>query len=70
MASMRAIDWRSSVAMLKTVYLAVDFDHSESPPHGRSAVEWLERRGITLQSKYTQGRGKAETGSCGSTNWF
>jgi hypothetical protein len=34
--------------MLKTVHLAVDWHHSESPPRGRSAVEWLlERAGHT-----------------------
>ena len=30
--------------MLKTVHLAVDLHHSESPPCGRSAVEWLLER--------------------------
>jgi hypothetical protein len=35
------MDWKSSVGMLKTVHLAVDLHHSESPPCGRSAVEWL-----------------------------
>jgi len=40
-ARRRAMDWKSSAGMLKTVHLAVDWHHSESPPHGRSAVEWL-----------------------------
>ena len=32
---MRAMDWRSSAGIGKTVHLAVDWDHGESPPHGR-----------------------------------
>ena len=35
---MRAIVWRSSAGIGKTVHLAVDWDHGESPPHGRLAV--------------------------------
>ena len=43
------MDWKSSAGMLKTVHLAVDWHHSESPPYGRSAVEWLlERASGTL----------------------
>ena len=30
--------WRSSVGIGKTVHLAVDWDHGESPPCGRLAV--------------------------------
>ena len=30
--------WRSSAGIGKTVHLAVDWDHGESPPHGRLAV--------------------------------
>jgi hypothetical protein len=30
--------WRSSAGIDKTVHLAVDWDHGESPPHGRLAV--------------------------------
>lgn len=40
------MDLKSSAGMLKTVHLAVDWHHSESPPHGRSAVEWLVERGL------------------------
>jgi hypothetical protein len=36
--------WKSSIGMLKTVDPAVDLHHSESPPRGRSAVEWLLER--------------------------
>ena len=35
---MRAMVWRSSDGIGKTVHLAVDWDHGESPPHGRLAV--------------------------------
>ncbi len=35
---MRAMVWRSSAGIGKTVHLAVDWDHGESPPHGRLAV--------------------------------
>lgn len=35
------MDRRSSVGMPKTIHLAVDWHHSESPRRGRSAVEWL-----------------------------
>lgn len=35
---MRAMVWRSSTGIGKTVHLAVDWDHGESPPHGRLAV--------------------------------
>ena len=41
MARMLAMDCRSSVGMPKTIHLAVDWHHNESPPCGRSAVEWL-----------------------------
>ena len=34
---MRAMDRKSSAGMLKTVHLAVDWHHSESPPRVRSA---------------------------------
>jgi hypothetical protein len=40
---MLAIDCRSSVGMPKTIHLAVDWHHNESPPRGRSAVEWLRK---------------------------
>jgi len=40
------MDRKSSAGMLKTVHLAVDWHHSESPPHGRSAVEWLVEYGL------------------------
>ena len=32
------MDCRSSVGMPKTIHLAVDWHHNESPPCGRSAV--------------------------------
>jgi hypothetical protein len=35
---MRAMVWRSSDGIGKTVHLAVDWDHGESPPCGRLAV--------------------------------
>ncbi len=35
------MDRKSSEGMFKTVHLAVDWHHNESPPRGRSAVEWL-----------------------------
>ncbi len=35
---MRAMVWRSSAGIGKTVHLAVDWDHGESPPYGRLAV--------------------------------
>jgi hypothetical protein len=35
---MRAMVWRSSCGIGKTVHLAVDCDHGESPPCGRLAV--------------------------------
>ena len=35
---MRAMVWRSSAGIGKTVHLAVDWDHGESPPCGRLAV--------------------------------
>jgi len=35
------MDRRCSVGMPKTIHLAVDWHHSESPRRGRSAVEWL-----------------------------
>ena len=38
------MDRKSSAGMLKTVHLAVDLHHNESPPCGRSAVEWLLER--------------------------
>jgi hypothetical protein len=38
---MLAMDRKSSVGMPKTIHLAVDWHHNESPRHGRSAVEWL-----------------------------
>jgi len=42
---MRAMDRKSSVEMVKAVHLAVvDWHHNESPPCGRSAVEWLLTR--------------------------
>ena len=34
----------SAAEMFKTVHLAVDLHHSESPLGGRSAVEWLLER--------------------------
>jgi hypothetical protein len=39
--------------MLKTVHLAVDWHHSESPPYGRSAVESNVR--VARCCKHTQG---------------
>jgi len=38
---MLATDFRSSVGTPKTIYLAVDWHHNESPLGGRSAVDWL-----------------------------
>jgi hypothetical protein len=35
---MRAMVWRYSAGIGKTVHLTVDWDHGESPPHGRLAV--------------------------------
>ena len=35
------MDFRSSVGMPKTIHLAVDWHHNESPPCGRSAVDCL-----------------------------
>jgi hypothetical protein len=35
------MDWRSSDGIGKTVHLAVDWDHSKSPPHGRLAVSMV-----------------------------
>jgi hypothetical protein len=35
------MDCKSSVGIPKTIYLAVDWHHNESPLGGRSAVEWL-----------------------------
>lgn len=35
---MRAMVWRSSAGIDKTVHLAADWDHGESPPCGRLAV--------------------------------
>jgi hypothetical protein len=40
---MVAMDCRSSVGMPKTMNLAVDWHHNESPPCGRSAVAAEER---------------------------
>src|SRR5262245_10194699 len=50
---MRAMDWKSSAGKFKTVHLAVDWHHSESPPCGRSAVEWSVR--VARCCKHTQG---------------
>jgi hypothetical protein len=38
---MRAMDFRSSAGTPKTIYLAVDWRHHESPLGGRSAVDCL-----------------------------
>jgi hypothetical protein len=35
------MDFRSSVGMAKTIHLAVDWHHNESPLGGRSAVDCL-----------------------------
>jgi len=40
-ARMLAMDCRSSVGMPKTIHLAVDWHHNESPLGGRSAVDCL-----------------------------
>ncbi len=37
---MRVREWRSSGGIGTTVHLAVDWDHGESPPHGRLADLW------------------------------
>jgi len=56
---MRAMDRRSSGGIGKTVHLAVDWDHSESPPHGRLADSLVSESGcVALRSKYTRGARK------------
>jgi hypothetical protein len=43
---MRAMDWRSSDGIGKTVHLAVDWDHGESPPYGRLAISLVAEEAL------------------------
>ena len=61
---MRAMVWRSSDGIGKTVHLAVDWDHGESPPCGRLAVCLVseDARGALLLSSDVNIRKRRENG--------
>ena len=48
-ARMRAMDWRSSGGIGKTVHVAVDWDHGESPPLV-SLILWSRRAAVSLSA--------------------
>lgn len=55
------MDWKSSGGIGKTVHLAVDWDHGESPPHGRLADSLVSGSGcvaLRVNIRETRENGK------------